>query len=362
MTASILKNDLNSGHSETGFRIERLSQTDWSTLAPMMCGYSYRQTWAFGTASATRVGATSEHIGIFSGKQCIGAADVRVRRIPFLGGGIAYISGGPLVPQGGWETVEKAIENSLKTLIEEYVNRRGMVLRIVPPIEWAAERWNVKPLFDRLSFISPEISKRYRTILIDLTPSLDQLRKNLDQKWRNCLNRAEKNGLTVRAGNAVELLDRFCELHRELVDRKGFDMDLSVEFYRDVQSQMDASDKLHVKLVEVDDKPIAGHVGSVLGQTSVYLLGASNHGGNELKASYLLQWMTLVEARERGCKWYDLGGIDPEGNPGVYRFKERMGGFDITGDGPFEVRPSGMRSRVSHLAEKLYRAVKRRRI
>ena len=362
MTTPILKNDLDSGPSETGIRIERLSQAEWSGLTPTMCGYSYRQAWAFGIAAASRVGATSEHVGIFSGEQCIGAADVRVRRIPLLGGGIAYVSGGPLVVQGAWETVENAIENTLESLIHEYVDRRGMVLRIVPPIEWAAERWDVKPLFDRLAFESPEVNKRYRTILIDLTPSLDQLRKNLDQKWRNCLNRAEKNGLTVRSGDAVELFDSFDELHQELIDRKGFDIDLSVEFYRDVQSRMDVSDKLYVKLVEVDGKPIAGHVGSVLGQTSVYLLGASNHDGNEQKASYLMQWMTIVEARNRGCKWYDLGGIDPEGNPGVYRFKERMGGFDITGDGPYELRPSGMRSQVSHWAEKLYRAVKRRRI
>ena len=30
-----------------------------------------------------------------------------------------------------------------------------------------------------------------------------------------------------------------------------------------------------------------------------------------------------------GLKWYDLGGIDPDGNPGVYRFKARMGGSEV---------------------------------
>jgi lipid II:glycine glycyltransferase (peptidoglycan interpeptide bridge formation enzyme) len=30
----------------------------------------------------------------------------------------------------------------------------------------------------------------------------------------------------------------------------------------------------------------------------------------------MIEWL-----KERGCHWYDLGGIDPENNPGVYHFK-----------------------------------------
>lgn len=326
-----------------------------------MCGHSYRQSWGFGEALATKVGASCEHIGIFTENDCTAIADVRVRELPVLGGGIAYISGGPLIQRRPWVEFEPALGRVLEVLVDEYVNRRGLVLRIAPPIEWAAAGCNVSPLFNKLDFIPVQNVRRYRTILIDLTPDLEQIRKNLNQKWRNCLNRAEKNELTIRAGNDVEFFNRFCSLHQDLVERKGFDVELSAEFYRDLQSQLDTPERFHIKLVEFDGQPIAGHVGSMLGQTSVYLLGASNPTGNDLKASYLMQWASIIEAKKQGYTWYDLGGIDPEGNPGVFLFKERMGGIDMTAPGPYELRPSGIRAHVTQFAENLYRAIRQRR-
>ena len=342
------------------FHLKRLSQHEWYLVAPLMYGYSYRQAWAFGEASARRIGGLSDHIGLFQGADCVGIADVRVRLLPVMGGGVAYVSGGPLVRLGAPESMESLFNEFLNLLVEEFVQRKGLSLRIAPPVEWAAEGRLTEPVFNRSQFVTSERLRRYRTIMIDLRPSLEQLRKNINQKWRNCLNRAEKNGLNVESGSGVELLDRFCILHRELMDRKEFDVDLSVEFYRAVQNDMAAADKLRIKLVVVDGKDVAGHVCSTLGQTSVYLLGASNHVGNELKASYQLQWMTLMEAKESGCTWYDLGGIDPVANPGVFLFKERMGGMDVTADGPFELRPKGIRGRVTRWAEHLYRTIRRR--
>ena len=59
-------------------------------------------------------------------------------------------------------------------------------------------------------------------------------------------------------------------------------------------------------------------------------------------------------------KWYDLGGIDPAENEGVYRFKARMSGIDVTAPGPFELLPDGARAWVTRAAERVYRAVRRR--
>jgi hypothetical protein len=39
----------------------------------------------------------------------------------------------------------------------------------------------------------------------------------------------------------------------------------------------------------------------------------------------LIGWL-----KERGVRWYDLGGIDPEGNPGVYHFKKGFSGMDVS--------------------------------
>jgi FemAB family len=66
-----------------------------------------------------------------------------------------------------------------------------------------------------------------------------------------------------------------------------------------------------------------------MGDSAVYLLGATNDDGLNSKGAYLLQWTLIRWLKENGAKWYDLGGIDPEGNPGVYHFKRGLSGVDI---------------------------------
>ena len=63
-----------------------------------------------------------------------------------------------------------------------------------------------------------------------------------------------------------------------------------------------------------------------MGDTAIYLLGATNERARELKAAYFLQWQAMLWLKDRGARWYDLGGIDPEANPGGYHFKSGFGG------------------------------------
>ncbi|MHC4711620.1 MAG: GNAT family N-acetyltransferase [Planctomycetota bacterium] len=64
-----------------------------------------------------------------------------------------------------------------------------------------------------------------------------------------------------------------------------------------------------------------------------------------------------MSAHERGLWYYDLGGIDPEGNVGVYNFKKGLRGLELWAPGPFESVPSIVRGVITHGAEDLYRCV-----
>jgi hypothetical protein len=66
-----------------------------------------------------------------------------------------------------------------------------------------------------------------------------------------------------------------------------------------------------------------------MGDSAIYLLGATSDAGLNSKGAYLLQWTLICWLKNRGTKSYDLGGIDPEGNPGVYHFKRGLSGADI---------------------------------
>jgi lipid II:glycine glycyltransferase (peptidoglycan interpeptide bridge formation enzyme) len=140
--------------------------------------------------------------------------------------------------------------------------------------------------------------------------------------------------------------------------RKTFDLDLDERFYADVQKELAERDRLVVGLATLDGTPVAGNVTSIHGDTAVYLLGATTDQGLKAQASYLLHWRTIELMRERDVAWYDLGGIDPEANPGVCAFKQRTNGFDVTAAGPFERVPEGFRARLTERAERTYARVR----
>jgi lipid II:glycine glycyltransferase (peptidoglycan interpeptide bridge formation enzyme) len=169
----------------------------------------------------------------------------------------------------------------------------------------------------------------YRTFLLDLDPGLDELRKRLDPKWRNKLTRSEKNNLTVSSGTGSEQFRTFCHIYKEMLARKAFQTTINVEEFALIQEHLPESHRMWVLICEDRGLPVAGLVASAMGDSAIYLLGATSDQGLNAKGSYLLQWTFIQRLKESGIRWYDLGGIDPVGNPGVYSFKKGFSGADV---------------------------------
>ena len=59
-------------------------------------------------------------------------------------------------------------------------------------------------------------------------------------------------------------------------------------------------------------------------------------------------------AVSQGCTRYDLEGIDPDNNPGVYAFKKKMGGEEVDLAGK-EYQPLNMLGKLGCQAAKVLR-------
>jgi lipid II:glycine glycyltransferase (peptidoglycan interpeptide bridge formation enzyme) len=96
-----------------------------------------------------------------------------------------------------------------------------------------------------------------------------------------------------------------------------------------MQALLPTEHQMKVLICEEHGVPVAGLVASAIGRTGVYLLGATNEQGMKSKGAYLLQWRMMQWLKQSGAEFYDLGGVNPERNPGVYHFKSGMGGDDV---------------------------------
>ena len=93
-----------------------------------------------------------------------------------------------------------------------------------------------------------------------------------------------------------------------------------------------------------------------MGSLGVYLFGATNDVGMQSNGSYLQQWRFIEWMKERQFTRYDLNGINPETNPGTYKFKEGLcgkNGKDVQFLGQFQTCTSFLSSLSVKIGEGL---------
>ena len=89
------------------------------------------------------------------------------------------------------------------------------------------------------------------------------------------------------------------------------------------------------------------------------LLVASNEKGLDCSSSYLIWWKACIAAKNAGMKRLDLGGIDPENNPGGYQFKSQISRRESRCIGSFDVCSSLPVKTVWRVSEKIYNVIKK---
>jgi lipid II:glycine glycyltransferase (peptidoglycan interpeptide bridge formation enzyme) len=309
--------------------VDRATPAEWSSMLDLFADANLYQTWSYG---AVRWGRKNlSQLVLKRDGEVFGMAQLRVVRPTRFNFGMAYLRWGPLCHRRGRELDAEVFLYMARALQEEYARKRGLLLQIVPYAFAGSSRAALfQSCFSRFTEEPRTSANLYRTFVLDLAPTIEELRKNLDAKWRNKLTQSEKKGLKVVAGNGTEEYRTFCQMYDQMRKRKTFETTVDVEEFGRLQEDLPKTHRMQVLICEQAGVPVAGLVASALGDSAIYLLGATSDDGLTAKGAYLLQWTLIRWLKENGVRWYDLGGIDPEGNPGVYTFKKGLSGTDVS--------------------------------
>jgi lipid II:glycine glycyltransferase (peptidoglycan interpeptide bridge formation enzyme) len=286
------------------------------------------QTWSYGRV---RWGDENlSHIVLKRDGEPVAIAQLRIVRPTRLKFGIAYLRWGPLCERRDRVLSREVAAAMAQALEQEYVRKRKLFLRILPNAFDGSPRGEViHSAFSRFTAEPPVLQNTYRTLILDLTPEIADLRKRLDVKWRNQLTRSEKNNLTLIAGQGKTEYRTFCQIYYQMLQRKGFATTVDVEEFGRIQEELPEQHRMYVLIAENEGVPVAGVVASAMGDSAIYILGATSDAGLQAKGAYLLHWNLIERLKAKGIRWYDLGGIDPENNPGVYHFKKGFSAIDV---------------------------------
>lgn len=325
--------------------VDRASAADWSEMLASFEDANIYQTAAYGEVHWGEKNLS--RIVLKRNGEVVAIAQLRIMRPTPFKFGIAYLRWGPLWERRGVPPDPDVSVHMAKALEQEYLAERKLFLRVLPnAFPGSAKASMIEAAFRHFTTESQNSSNTYRTIVVDLSPSLEVLRKNLDKKWRNQLTRAEKNNLEITAGTDLEKYHAFCQMYYEMKGRKSFDTTVDVEEFGQMQECLADSQRMRVLICKDKGIPAAGLVVSAMGNTAIYLLGATTAEGLNSKGAYLLHWTMIQWLKANDVRWYDLGGIDPERNPGVYHFKKGFSGVDVCQMSPFVRSGSVLSSRI----------------
>lgn len=338
--------------------VEIVDLREWRSIAAQFLDDGYQQLPAYGRALAERRGGTIEAAVVRDGGDVIGGALVRRHAIPFIGGGVAYIAGGPLSRRRGDRDDGAVLPRALAAIKEHYTAGERMALRILGPIGTPERNSTVANAFQAAGFSASEMGRGYRTMLVSIDRADEDLLASFSKYWRRNVRRAWKTGAELEVGAADELLAELEPLDDALISRKQFDRVLDLRFYRELQRELDVDERLVAIVCRLGGQAQAGLVFSLLGDTAVPLSLVTSIDGLRNYGAYAVTWKSIEIAREAGLRSYDVGGIDPEANPGGYDFKRGLRGDDVCAPGPYEAAASGIGGTFVSQAERIARRLR----
>jgi hypothetical protein len=338
---------------------DTVDKNKWDEIIDQFADANIYQTWSY---DAIRCGERNiSHFILRSDGDIVAGAQARIVRIPFLRIAAAYIRWAPIWRRRDQPANLAIFHMAIRALRNEYVCRRRMILRLLPAL-FEDNSDSFLDILRREGYARISERNRSRTLVLDISPPIEELRKKLNQKWRNCLNRAERNELELIEGTEDSLFAEFIGIYQNLLRRKMFPEPNDIDEFRMIQRDLPCDLKMKVFLCRSKGLSSAGAICTAIGDTGVYLFGATTEQGMINKGSYMTQWKAIEWLKKIGCRNYNLNGINPSANPGTYHFKVGLSGKDgkdVYYIGRFDCYPSVLYATWAKIADFAFPIIKK---
>jgi lipid II:glycine glycyltransferase (peptidoglycan interpeptide bridge formation enzyme) len=316
-------------------RAREISESEWDSFVAHHPHGHILQTQAWGKLKTLHGWRAARASVLTPQNKPVGVALTLVRVLPYGLGKIAYVPRGPVV---NWDNEEFAAA-AVRTACRLARNAGAFAIVIEPDLLDTATDRN---LLSKLGLQAVDFGVQpRRTIWVNLDVDEDvDILAAMKQKTRYNIGLSKRKGVTVRIGNAGDA-ELIYGMMQTTAERDTFAIH-PIAYYRDFLQQFAQGENAPGRLfiAEHEQQPLAAVIATALGDHAIYLYGASTNEKRDLMPTYLLQWETMLWARRRGCKTYDLWGVPDEdeatleagfesrgdGLWGVYRFKRGFGG------------------------------------
>ena len=241
---------------------------------------------------------------------------------------VAWIPGGPL---GDQSEVTTEIVTALQQITKsKYVYVRLNLLEesdVVCAQSLQTNKWHQ---------VSTKLSSGL-SLIYRLDKDEPTRRNALSTNWGRNLRRGESRNSKPYLWTEVSA-DVISDLYTQLSEYKDLTESDEIPSAATIDSLIKCC-KSELRVIRCDDeagKPLAVRGALIFGSKAWDIFAAVSPQGRKQYSSYVTAWSLLNHCATENCKTYDLSGIDPVKNKGVYDFKHGTGATEIKYIGEWE--------------------------
>jgi peptidoglycan pentaglycine glycine transferase (the first glycine) len=294
-----------------------MTQDEWRREAARFDDVNMIQLWEYAEAKARTGRWTAERVVFEEDGAVVGMAQAVVRHLPVGRGGLVWVNRAPLHRAAG--APADALPRMLDAMRQHWVAGRKMYLRVAPTVTTGAGGFAPRGF-------RPTGMPGWAAGTVDLRPDEDALRAGLRQKWRNCLNKAERMGAEVREGSDGPLLESFLAAYAGTLAQADYRKSTTPELLAEMNRLLPPGERFHVLQAAVDGEPVAWVLVLRYGRRAEYIGAVTTSAGRRVNAGQLLLWRSLLAMKQAGATEFDVGGYDPDqrDDSGPGRFKHGL--------------------------------------
>lgn len=238
------------------------------------------------------------------------------------------------VPYGPTADSVAAMRGACDALSKAAKDAHALLLRVEPQ---QVELFDPSGFKRALVKITPA-----NTIINDLTRSEDEIMAGMRQTNRSDVRQAIRKGVTFKHSYNPEDINLFYKMQQGVSKRTGA-VFYSLNYYKTQANLLMPSKHMSVEIAYgPDGKPLATAVCHDYAGKTTYTYAAATEEANKFHATRFLVYSSMIAAKKRGQKRYDLYGIaapDAKGGDswlGFTHFKKQFGGNEVAFAGTWD--------------------------
>jgi lipid II:glycine glycyltransferase (peptidoglycan interpeptide bridge formation enzyme) len=226
-----------------------------------------------------------------------------------------------------WITGKRLVSLPFSDHCEPLVDTADEFQKLIGPASLQLQKgqWRyleLRPLSKEFSEGVPHQFQRHMIHMLDLTPPIETLYKNLHvDSIRRKIQKADKLGFKVEAGSSELLLREFYGLHI-LTRRRQSLPPHPLKWFRNILKLLDKN--ATIRVARKDHTPVSAVLTLEKDSKLVYKYGCSDAKFHSQGAMPFVFWNMISDAKSRGIQELDFGRSELD-NAGLIAFKDKWG-------------------------------------